>query len=237
MNTVSYSHYLDTLFDEYRSDIHSFESICRLRVLSKYLKGPEILDVGIGDGLITNFLASHFPSVVAVDGSLEAIKNCKEKFATTAAICFEHTLFENFTTTKKFSDIVMSNLLEHVDDPVSLLTKSLSLLQNGGYIHLIVPNAHSFHRLVGKEMGMIQSLTEITEVDLSWGHKRVYTYELLTSQVNAAGLRTLITEGILFKTLSTKQLVQLDKTVLEGFFSLGNKFKEQSAYIYFCAAP
>lgn len=237
MDGLSYFQILDDLFEEYKSDIHTFESICRLRVLSKYLKGPEVLDVGIGDGIITCFLATCFPSVVAVDGSLEAIKSCREKFAATATVQFEHTFFEQFTTTKKFSDIVMSNLLEHVDDPVSLLKKALSLLQAGGCIHLIVPNAHSFHRLVGKEMEMINSLTEITEVDLSWGHKRVYTYELLTSHVNTAGLRAITTEGILFKPLSTKQLAKLDKKVLEGFFLLGNKFKEHSAYMYFRTVP
>ena len=68
-----------------------------------------ILDVGCGDGRITNRLASSYPQVVGVDISKEALKHVQTKVIRASA---EHLPFKN----RSFDLVLTTELLEHLPE-------------------------------------------------------------------------------------------------------------------------
>jgi len=70
-----------------------------------------ILDVGCGDGRITNRLASSYPQVVGVDISKEALKHVQTKVIRASV---EHLPFKN----RSFDLVMATELIEHLPKPI-----------------------------------------------------------------------------------------------------------------------
>jgi 2-polyprenyl-3-methyl-5-hydroxy-6-metoxy-1,4-benzoquinol methylase len=142
------------------------------------------------------------------------------------------SLFEQFTPTQKYDNIVMAHILEHVEDPVQILQLAASWLLPGGRILVIVPNAQSLHRLAGVKMGMLDAPTDLNEDDIRIGHRRVYTPETLEADVSAAGLRLIKRDGIFLKPLSNKQIEDAwSQDLIEAYYELGKDFPDLATEI------
>jgi 2-polyprenyl-3-methyl-5-hydroxy-6-metoxy-1,4-benzoquinol methylase len=97
-----------------------------------------------------------------------------------------------------YDAVVLMGVLEHVEDDASFLEN----LRKVKHIFATVPNAGSFHRLIGLEMGILSAIDELGPHDLAVGHKRYYDKELLANLFEAALGST--HEQLEFGTLSIK---------------------------------
>src|SRR5262245_33616468 len=111
-----------------------------LKALARRLTGTSLsaLDVGGGSGWILNDLRtidSRFrqTTVVDVDGGAE-------QAARSNGHDFQRSTIENYETDRRFDLILMLNLLEHVSDPVFVLSKMRGLLNPGGLVWIKTPN-------------------------------------------------------------------------------------------------
>src|SRR4029453_7834314 len=107
--------------------------------------GKRLLEVGCGWGDMTEFFAPRFERIVALDGSGECVRRCRERLSRYPRIELHHCLIEEFDTGEQFEDIVMVRVLEHLDDPIGILRKLARYLTPQGQLHLVVPNARSLH--------------------------------------------------------------------------------------------
>jgi len=209
----------------------------RYRVVRERVAGPDVLEVGVGYGDFSAWLSDGPFRTLSIDGSLTNIRRAQAK-AGSDRIAFEHCLFEDFHTERRFDDVLITNSLEHVDDPVAVLARFKRFLKPGGRIHVTVPNAMSVHRQLGVEMGMLAHEWSLNEHDHAVGHRRVYTRELLGEHVRRAGLTIEHADGILFKLLSNRQTDDLLKTygneLMEGLYRLGRRMPELAAELYLC---
>ena len=90
-----------------------------------------------------------------------------------------------------------------------------------------VPNANSFHRILGEKLGMLNSRYDLNPRDLEQGHQRVYDFDTLEELVRNNGLKVIEKGGLLFKPLSFAQLEKLfDMKELEALFAVGEDFQE-----------
>jgi 2-polyprenyl-3-methyl-5-hydroxy-6-metoxy-1,4-benzoquinol methylase len=99
------------------------------------------LDVGGGAGWLLTQAKAVEPrltrtQVVDIDASAEAA-------ARAAAHDFFLGRIEDFDTDERFDVILMLNLIEHVDDPVAVLSKVRGLLKPGGRVLIKTPNHDS----------------------------------------------------------------------------------------------
>ena len=69
-------------------------------------------------------------------------------------------------TTDKYSDILLIDSLQLLNNKEELLNKYKLLLLKGGNFHIICPNSNSLHRQIGKDMGIIKSLTDQSDKDI-----------------------------------------------------------------------
>jgi 2-polyprenyl-3-methyl-5-hydroxy-6-metoxy-1,4-benzoquinol methylase len=184
------------------------ERVGRLQMLKaiELSVGKSVLELGCGSGQFTPMIYERFDRVVGLDASEENIALARKTTSDN-----RHSFFvakaEDFQIDEKFDTILVTMLLEHVDDPVAVLKKAKSLLKNEGRIIIQVPNANSFNRQLAKYMGLIQDLHELPKEQIEkYGHKRVYDIEMLIKDIEGAGLLPILRTGIVFKPFTNAQM-------------------------------
>jgi 2-polyprenyl-3-methyl-5-hydroxy-6-metoxy-1,4-benzoquinol methylase len=209
----------------------------RYKMVREHLRGPQVLEVGVGYGDFSSWLSEELFHTLSIDGSQTNLERARSK-SKSGRIEFEHCLFEDFTTERSFDDILITNSLEHVADPISILAHMKRFLADKGRVHITVPNAGSVHRQLGVEMGMLEYEWSLNEHDHQVGHQRVYTKELLFEHVRRAGLKVLVYDGIIFKLLSNVQMdaliTQQRGELIEGLYALGRRHPDMAAELYLC---
>jgi len=207
---------------EYNKGFHSKIIELTARAVKPFYNGDSCLVLGpSGGGELEETLQTHFKKIVCVDGSSKVLNALKNKFP---EFEFVHSLFEEFKPEEKFDTILMTHVLEHVRDPIELLKMTKEWVSEEGIIIIVVPNAFSFHRMLGLEMGLLDDLHELNESDKSVGHRRVYDSETLRKDITAGGLNVKESKGIFVKMLDNLTIEKLKEEQVDGFFKLGEKF-------------
>jgi len=211
----------------------------RYRIVRQRMHGPKVLEVGVGNADMTDWLSKDGSfEIVSIDGSQPVLDYAIKKVSCPSRVTFVYTYFEEFNSDDMFDDILVTNSLEHVDDPIKLLKHLKKFLRPTGNLHITVPNAMSIHRILGKEMGMLEHEDSLNSDDIEVGHQRVYTIQLLKKHISVAGLKIVDHDGVILKPLSDTQMNVLINSYgaefAEGLFAVGRRLPELAAEIYFC---
>lgn len=175
-------------------------------------KEPEevsLLELGLGHGYSAQVFEKYFNNYTILDGDSRIIEQYLSKYPNSKANIIE-TYFETFDTYETFDVIVMGFVLEHVDKPVEILKKYAKYLRKDGMLFISVPNAESLNRRLGKIMGILENLEDLSENDIKLGHRRYYTANTLKQDIYDSQLEMISLEGIYPKPLTTGQLKELN---------------------------
>jgi 2-polyprenyl-6-hydroxyphenyl methylase/3-demethylubiquinone-9 3-methyltransferase len=107
------------------------------------LKNRRVLDIGCGAGLLTEAMAMHAAQVTGIDISAACINVARQhQQLKQLNIEYLHTTVEHYTkiSTQKFDLITCMEMLEHVPDPVAIISSAAKLLQPGGHLFLSTIN-------------------------------------------------------------------------------------------------
>lgn len=110
-----------------------------LDFIGRYTQGKTLLDVGTGSGLLPHLARTRGFEVEGTDLSKHVSENVPEK----AGFPIHHGTLEDIQFTRKYDVITMLHVLEHTSNPVSTLQRCKELLNEGGYILVVVPNYQS----------------------------------------------------------------------------------------------
>jgi len=91
------------------------------------------LDIGCSTGELLKLTGGH--------GIEPSVEHCE--IATSNGLSVTNATLEEYQGESKFDVITMLNALEHVYSPTEVLTKINSLLDDGGYVLVSVPNVYS----------------------------------------------------------------------------------------------
>lgn len=204
----------------------------RFKSLSPHFNGRSVLEIGPAEGDMTIKLLECFKEVAVIEGS-EGFAGNLQNTLKGGRLTIYTGLVEEVCINRKFDTIILSHVLEHLDQPVSVLKKVKDMLEPEGVLLVMVPNANSLHRHVGVMLGMIKELYSINETDRKIGHKRVYDFSSLERDVCAAGFDVKQRGGVLIKLLSNLQMVEVfSEDQLNAFFKLGNIFPDIACEIF-----
>ncbi len=207
----------------------------------KYFVGrKEVLELGSSKGLFTERLLPYFDRIVGVEASKDAIEisrnsiNCKD-----GKVDFIHGRFEDVRLHDKFDNIIMTHVLEHIDDRIGVLKRIHDeWLSDNGRFFLVCPNANAPSRQIAVHMGVLASNSAITPAEFDHGHRITYSLDTLESEAKMAGFRVIYRGGIFFKALANFQWDALLKTdiisdeYLTGCFKLGQKYPDLCSSIF-----
>lgn len=199
-------------------------------------KGNTILEMGIADGEMTQYLFKHFDKVVGLEGSEHFIKEVKHRFSEyfrAGRLELIHSLFEEYESDTKYDTILASHILEHMGNPTDILTKIKNWIVDDGIIIMLVPNANSINRQAGVKMGLLKRVDELNELDKKLDHRRVYTWETLQKDIKKAGLNIKTMGGVFLKPLTNSQIEKWwTEEMVDAFYELGKEYSEIAAEIY-----
>jgi 2-polyprenyl-3-methyl-5-hydroxy-6-metoxy-1,4-benzoquinol methylase len=192
-----------------------------------WIVGPEVLELGFGDDQWTARILARFGRTHIVDAAGNLLERAREKYG--SRVTTYHALFEDFCPDKAFDTIVASYVLEHVEDPVRILTRAAGWLAPSGHVLIVVPHADSLHRRLAVCMGMQQTTDALGPTDRQMGHRRVYTIARMEEDIRQAGLAVVRRQGSLLKPLPQGMLTGLSKAQLEGLMKLGDEMPMEYA--------
>ncbi len=208
-----------------------------LKAFQPFFNRGSLLELGSYKGNFTRKFLPYFDDITCVEASDVALAQAKEKLG--EQVKFVHSLFENTALPKRYDNIVLTHVLEHLDDPVLVLKRvNDEWLAPGGRFFLVCPNANAPSRQIAVKMGLISHNTAVTAAEMEHGHRRTYTLDTLERDAHAAGLKVVHRSGIFFKALANFQwdrLLQTDiisSEYLEGCYQLGQQYPDLCASIF-----
>lgn len=216
----------DMEFDYYYRHYH-FEEI------SNNLNGSEILELGCSTGLSTKLLNDLDLNITVVEGSEFNIQQTKNNFELNNKVNFHLSLWEDFSTDKKFSDILLVDSLQFINKKEELLNKYKINLAKNGLFHIVIPNSNSLHRHIGLEMGIINSLTDQSDIDKTVASYQDLNWELSRNLFKNVGLEVLKETPILLKPFDNKTMLSFSKQQIQAYFKVAHKFKDICSHMYF----
>ncbi len=194
--------------------------------------GDSCLELGPADGHMTAELLKRFPRLTAVDGSSAYCEQLRERHAGREGFEVVCSLFEHFGSDQTWDTVLAAHVVEHVEDPVALLVNAHDWIATGGRLIVQVPNARSFHRLLGVKLDTIHDVYELSERDHAIGHRRVYDADALRADITKAGWSVDEIVGSYFKIFSNAQSeAWFDDGLIRAFYELGKDFPEQGTMI------
>ena len=189
------------------------------------------LELGSFKGDFTEKLAPYFDDITCVEASNEALEIAKQKLG--GGITYYNSMFETVELPKKYDNIILTHVLEHIDDPVGLLARIKNeWLSENGKLFLVCPNANAPSRQIAVKMGLITHNSAITPAEAEHGHRITYTLDTLERDAKLAELNTIHRSGIFFKALANFQWDQLlstdiiSKEYLDGCYQLGQQYPD-----------
>ncbi|HKM03051.1 MAG TPA: class I SAM-dependent methyltransferase [Lachnospiraceae bacterium] len=196
-----------------------------------------LLELGSFKGDFTNRFTELFKDITCVEASENAINEAKKNIGNKAA--FINDRFEDAVLPNKYKNIVITHVLEHLDDPVSILKRiNDEWLTEDGRLFLACPNANAPSRQIAVKMGLISHNSAVTPAEEKHGHRCTYSLDTLERDAVAAGLKIIHRSGIFFKALANFQWDQLLQTdiisqdYLEGCYMLGQQYPDLCSSIY-----
>lgn len=207
-----------------------------LRTFNPFLMPGNALELGCLKGDFTSRLLTKFTSVDAVEASSEASTFAKNRLGDRVNVF--NSRFEHVALKKKYTNIFLTHVLEHLDDSVAVLKRiNDEWLSNDGRLFLVCPNANAPSRQIAVRMNLLSHNAAVSSAENKHGHRITYTFDTLERDAKAAGLRIISRNGIFFKALANFQWDKLMRTdiisdeYLEACFDIGTLYPDLCASI------
>lgn len=138
----------------------------------------------------------------------------------------------------KFDFILLSCLLHEIHDQKTFLGAVHRIASAESVIHISVPNANSFHRLLALKMGLIQSTFQMSESNTEFQQFTVFDLERLVGLLEKNGFRITESGSYSFKPFTHAQMENmigngsLTEAMLEGFYKMEELLPGMGSEIY-----
>ena len=208
-----------------------------LKSFLPFFRNGTLLELGSFKGDFTKRFLPYFSDITCVEASDIAIEEARKKLGD--KVKFVNSLFEKATLPKRYDNVVLTHVLEHLDDPVLVLKRiNDEWLAESGLLFLVCPNANAPSRQIAVKMGLITHNSAVTPAEAKHGHHCTYTLDVLERDAVTAGLKVIHRSGIFFKALANFQwdrLLQTDiisNEYLEGCYKLGQQYPDLCSSIF-----
>lgn len=161
-----------------------------LGFLKKYTQGKSLLDVGTGSGLLLHLARDAGYDVEGTDLS----KHVSETLPARVGIRIHHGTIEGIRFGRKYDIVTMLHVLEHTTDPLSTINRAKEILNEGGFIMVVVPNYRSLDTRIKDTLSKLK-LKSRPYKHLALGHHNfVFSIKSLERLGQKAGLRVVHSE-------------------------------------------
>jgi len=237
----------DYTVNYYNQPFEDIQVLYRKRKVLELIKKQNhrtLLEIGCGlDPLFNHF--NEFDKLVILEPSNaffeNAVKQADKDEELTDKVDIINGLLEDSVRQLQeynFDFILVSCLLHEIEDTALFLANLRQIAREDTIIHIDVPNAFSFHRVLALEMGLIESVFEMSASNLKFQQQRVFDLKSLTALITSAGFTVIDSGSFFVKPFMHKQMSGLiehgiiDYTVLDGLYNMVKFIPEMGSEIY-----
>ena len=157
-----------------------------LDFIGAHTEGETLLDIGTGHGLLPLLATRRGYKAEGTDVSRHVAENLPAKIG----IPIHHGSIEQIRFDKTYDIITLIHVLEHTDSPLSTIQRCKELLNDRGFIVVVVPNYRSLDTRI-KDFLSKKNLKSRPFKHLALGHHNyVFSLENLELLGNRTGLQT-----------------------------------------------
>ena len=214
----------DTDFDRWYTDATAQAIVAWVR------PGDSVLELGCATGRMTAALVAAGATVVGVDHA-EAYLDRAEARALVGAR-FVRSDIVAIDLDDRFDHVILANVVHEVADPAGLFATAARHLASGAHLHVSLQNPQSIHRLVGREMGLIAELGEVSDRGRAFATIEVLDAEDLERLAVGAGLVPVHRGGVMLKPLPNDLMATLPDEMLQGFVAAARHLPDHASMNY-----
>ena len=228
-----------------KEDFEQYQVMYRRKNILEILKQYDtssVLEIGCGMSPLFKYLkyGEDFGSYTIVEPGERFYSNAKNMAGDNKHIKIYKGFIEELAgnISSNFSFIICSGLLHEVANP-ELLLKSIAILCNKDtVIHINVPNAESFHRILAKEIGLIENVYCLSDRNKLLQQNNIYNMELLNDIVKQAGFLVISQGSYFIKPFTHKQMFSMIKQeiinedILDGLYEMSKYMPGYGSEIY-----
>lgn len=192
--------------------------------------GDAVLELGCATGAMTALLAGRGVRIDAVERSERYVTAARARALPDTTV--HHGDVVAATPARRYDHIVATNLLNELPDPGAFLAHCAAHLNEAGLLHVTANNPHSLHRLVAREMGLLEDLHAVSERGARYPSAPLFDAETIEALARAASLVCVHRSGIVVKPLTNAQLAGLPDAVVDGLDALTNALPGHGALNY-----
>ena len=210
-----------------------------LEIIKKY-QPKKILEIGCGKDPLFKYI-EDIPFTI-IEPAREFYEEAMSKitFFCKENIVLYHAFFEDIVDKlfPEYDMIICAGLLHEVEHPDHFINNIVKVCNKNTIVHINVPNANSIHRLLGKEMGILKYVHDMSENNIVLQQNSVFDKNSLNKIVMDNGLEVFEDGAIFMKPFSHIQMYKmmqygiLDEVVLDGLYMLGEHIPEFGSEIY-----
>ncbi len=177
-------------------------------------KHETVLEIGCGMEPLFEYVNDYKQMVIVEPGDtfiLNAKRKARESESNVVCIqgFFEEKIDQIKATCGIYDFIVLSSLLHEVEGPEKLLKAIYQVCSDETIVHINVPNANSLHRLLAKEMGLIQDVHELSNLQKTMQRNSVFDLDSLCGIVSKCGFEVMQKGTYFPKLLSAGQMEKM----------------------------
>lgn len=126
----------------------------KVRLISSFLEGKKILEVGCGTGNLVQFLSGRNLEIIGTDYSNVYLEKARKKNPNVEFFIADLLHKEEWNSLRNsFDSVIASEVIEHIEDDLTALETIHSLLKPNGVLVLTVPAFNSLYSPIDKKIG------------------------------------------------------------------------------------
>lgn len=196
-----------------------------------------LLEVGCGlRPLFTD--VADFSTFTVVEPAAEFAAKARELSLQRKGVRVVEGVMEELTPSSPADMVIVSSLLHEVEQPRRLLAAIKKHCHGETLVHVNVPNAHSFHRLLAVEMGLMPDPFSLSATQQRMQQSSTFSLASLSTLLAEEGFQLESSGSYFVKPFTHAQMQQLcdqgmlTEAHLEGLFAMSRYLPELGSEIY-----
>ena len=235
---------IDKYTEDYNQpNFEDYQVIYRRKRILEIMKGYQpkrILEIGCGMEPLFQYINFGYDKYIIVEPSERFFDNAINLAKGNEKVIGYNSCFSSTEELKnsKIDFVICSSLLHELEQPIELLQSIAEICNENTIVHINVPNANSLHRLIAKEMGLIQDVHDMSERNKLYQQHNVYDLETLKASVDLVGFKVLEEGSYFVKPFAHGQMYEMIKqdiineNVSEGLYKLERYLPEYGSEIF-----
>lgn len=217
---------------EGENDFEVYQALYRkkrvLESLKRVPKGSVVVEIGCGLEPIFKYY-DNFNQCICIEPANKFYELALEQKRDRDNIVLIHDFFENAASqlTMHIDCIICSSLLHEVENPYVFLTHIRKIADEDTFIHINVPNAKSFHRLLAISSGIINDIHAPSANNIMLQQHSVFDLTSLCELISKVGRVEFLEQGSYFlKPFTHTQMKKcmdegiINRNILDGLYHI-----------------